>query len=83
MKFQTNYLVFLIPLLTVACSGSSSARYKDTSDLETPPVMVIKETPKKLVKQEEELEKKGLGQIVSIAGSVKEPVLKIKKNFDR
>jgi len=80
---KKNNLVFLIPLLISACSNSSSIRYRDTSSLETPPVMVIKETPKKLVKQEEELEKKGLGQVVSIAGSVKEPVLKIKKNFDR
>ncbi|MFK5950477.1 MAG: outer membrane protein assembly factor BamC [Methylococcales bacterium] len=83
MKFQKTYLVFLIPLLTVACSGGSNTRYKDTRYLETPPVMVIKETPKMPVKQEEELEKKGLGEVVSISSSVKYPILKIKKNFDR
>ncbi len=83
MKFKKINLVFLIAILVTACSDSSNIRYRDTSSLETPPVMVIKETPKTIVKQEEEIEKKGLGEVVSISSSVKYPILKIKKNFDR
>jgi len=72
---------FLIPLLLSACAEVKNTRYKDTHELEMPPVMKIDERPKRQKPQEEK--NAGLGDIVSLAGSDALPVIKLKKMFDR
>jgi len=83
MKSKENWLVLLMPLLITACSDSVNTRYKDTSHLEIPPVLVIAEQPKQATQAKEVDEKTGLGRVVSLSGPTAQPILKIKKIFDR
>ncbi len=83
MQSKNYWLLFLLSLLTSACSEVKSPKYKDTSALEAPPQMKIVETPKAQAEENEEEQKKGLGEIVSISGSAEQPIIKIKKMFDR
>lgn len=84
MNVKNKGALYLAPLLIMACSNSENTRYKDLSHLEKPPVIIIAETAKKpVLKDDEAVEKTGFGQVVSLAGSDKLPVLKIKKIFDR
>ena len=78
-----SFCVFLIPVLVTACSDIKVTKYQDTSDLETPPEMVIVEKPKVLIEDSEVIKNTGLGKNVSLAGLGKEPVIKIKKTFER
>jgi len=83
MKLEKNCLVLLIPLLITACSDSVNTRYTDTSHLEMPPVLIIAEQPAQ-VNQDKEVDKNtGLGQVVFLSGPAAQPILKIKKIFDR
>ncbi|NOR68082.1 MAG: outer membrane protein assembly factor BamC [Methylomarinum sp.] len=77
------FCVFLIPVLVTACSDIKATKYQDISDLEIPPEMVIVEKPKVLIEDSEVIKKTGLGKSVSLAGLGKEPVIKIKKTFER
>ena len=77
------FCVFLIPVLVTACSDIKATKYQDISDLEMPPEMVIVEKPKVLIEDSEVIKKTGLGKSVSLAGLGKEPVIKIKKTFER
>lgn len=74
---------FLIVLFVSACSDGKAIKYQDTSDLETPPEMVIVDKPKVLREDKEIIKKSGLGKSVSLVEVEKEPVIKIKKIFDR
>ncbi|MCK5121402.1 MAG: outer membrane protein assembly factor BamC [Methylococcales bacterium] len=77
------FCVFLILVLVTACSDIKVTKYQDISDLEMPPEMVIVEKPKVLIEDSEVIKKTGLGKSVSLAGLGKEPVIKIKKTFER
>lgn len=84
--FNKKYWVlFLIPLLLNACSKASNPKYKDTSKLEMPPAVINVEKAKVQMAKKEELkdDKKGLGKVVSLSGPSEQPVIKIKKMFDR
>lgn len=83
MYSKSYWLLFLVPLLTAACTDVKSTRYQDTSELETPPVMKIVEKPKAISKDLEKEENKGLGDIVKLAGPAELPVIHIKKMFNR
>ena len=83
MVSKNSWLLLFLALFVSACSEVKSTRYKDTSVLEVPPVMKIVEKPKELVKESEKAESSGLGDIVKLAGSVEQPVIQIKKMFDR
>jgi len=83
MKSKKNWLVFLVPLLITACSDNVNTRYRDTSHLETPPVLIIAEQPKQAKQAKDVDEKTGLGRVVSLSGPAAQPILKIKKIFDR
>jgi len=83
MKSKKNWLVLLVPLLNTACSDSVNTRYKDTSHLETPPVLIIAEQPKQAIQAKDVDKKTGLGRVVSLSGPAAQPILKIKKIFDR
>jgi len=79
---STSYLsLLLIALLATACSDVKNTRYTDTTELETPPVMKIVERPKSQLKEKEK--NTGLGDVVSLSHSAKQPVIKIKKIFER
>ena len=83
---KIKQLVFLsIALVQLAsCSNAKSPRYQDTSELEMPPQMKISEKPViAAIEKDEKIENKGLGDQVLLAGSPKNPVIKIKKLFDR
>ena len=83
MKLEKSCLVLLMPLLITACSDSVNTRYKDTSYLETPPVLIIADQPAQKNQTKDIDKNTGLGQVVSLSGSAEQPVLKIKKIFDR
>jgi len=84
MNVKIKWALFIHPLLLSACSSGESSRYKDLSQLEKPPVIIVAETSKKTPgKVDESVEKKGFGEFVSLAGPAELPVLKIKKTFDR
>lgn len=84
MRDSKAWLLYLIPLLITACSNTEKPRYQDTSHLEKPPIIIIAESPKKTeLKKEDLAEKTGLGGVASISNSKTQPVLKIKKIFDR
>lgn len=70
-------------LFLTACADIKTIEYKDTSNLEAPPEMEIAETPKAPVSEEKDKEDKGLGDVVSLAGTKDKPVIKIKKMFER
>jgi len=74
-------LLFLMLLLTSGCAEVKNTRYNDTGELEMPPVMEIIEKPKRQAQQEKK--NTGLADIVSLAGSEEQPVIKLKKMFDR
>lgn len=82
MVFQNKYIWLLLLGLVVSCGGNS-ARYQDRSELEKPPEMKIVEKPKDVVEEKQQAENMGLGHNVSIAGSGEQPVIKIKKLFER
>lgn len=84
--FNKKYWVlFLIPLLLNACSNTSNPKYKDNSKLEMPPVIVNEDKAKAQMMQKDEPkeDKKGLGKVVSLSGPSEQPIIKIKKMFDR
>mgnify|MGYP000745247841 FL=1 len=83
MVLKNSWLLFLIILFVGACSEAKNTRYKDTSVLESPPVMDIVEKPKAVVKETEKIENTGLGDVVKLVGSDEQPVIQIKKIFDR
>lgn len=84
MNVKNKGALFIVPLLLSACSSSESSRYKDLSHLEKPPVIIVAETTNKTPgKVDEIVERKGFGEIVSLAGSAGLSQLKIKKIFDR
>jgi len=83
MVLKNSWLLFLITLFVGACSEAKNTRYKDTSVLESPPVMDIVEKPKAVVKETEKIENTGLGDVVKLVGSDEQPVIQIKKIFDR
>ena len=70
-------------LLVTACAGGENTKYKDTRSLEMPPEMEIVVQPKALIKDAEEIKNTGLGSHVLLAGQAKQPIIKIKKTFDR
>jgi len=83
MVLKNSWLLFLIILFVGACSEAKNTRYKDTSVLESPPVMDIVEKPKAVIKETEKIENTGLGDVVKLVGSDEQPVIQIKKIFDR
>ena len=84
MCFKKYSLLILISLVLVSCAESRSSRYKDTSHLEMPPEMEVVETEDVVVDKYEKLTNTGLGdKYVSYTGPTEEPVMKIKKLFDR
>jgi len=70
-------------LWMTSCTDISNTKYKDTSDLETPPDMEIVEKPGANITEKDELEKNGLADIVSYVNTEEKPVIKIKKLFFR
>lgn len=76
------FLIIAAHILS-ACTEIKSTKYQDTSHLESPPEMEIIETAKAKVEYQEEKEVTGIGKHVVLAGTTKNPVLKIKKLFDR
>lgn len=84
MVFKKYFLSVLISLVLVSCANDDKARYKDTSHLEKPPEMEVVETAKVVVEEDKRIKNKGLGEEnVSYTGSAENPVMKIKKLFDR
>ncbi len=81
MLIKKFLLLLFSVLLLASCGEVKNSRYRDTSHLETPPRMEIVER-KKVDKAKDE-KVKGLGNVVSLAGTNEQPVLKIKKLFDR
>jgi len=77
-------IYFLLLLFLVSCSDTKNTRYQDTSTLEMPPEMEIVEKPAvaepKII---EDIVDKGLGDSVVLSGPTEEPLIKIKKMFDR
>ena len=79
-----RFLSFLlISLLIISCTDFDKTKYKDTSDLETPPDMEIVERPEVKVNEDNEIDDNSLANIVSYADTEEKPVIKIKKLFSR
>jgi len=76
-------VLLLFPLLIISCTDIKSTRYKDTSQLEQPPTLVIVQRPKIKEVKKEDIKKTGIGKNVSFVDSAENPVIKIKKLFDR
>jgi len=70
-------------LLIVSCSDINNAKYQDMSYLEQPPTLEIEEQPVVAEVDEDENIDRGLGEVVALAGPEDEPIIKIKKMFDR
>jgi len=83
MFFKNYFLLILISSVLVSCAEVEKSRYKDTSHLEMPPEMEIVETEPVVVGEYEKLTNTGLGDDVSYMGPDEDPVMKIKKLFDR
>lgn len=85
MSLKKYVLFCSVFLFLHACTDVKTIEYSDTSDLEMPPEMEIAETPKELITEKEdvEVEGKGLGDIVSLAGTKDKAVIKIIKTFER
>jgi uncharacterized lipoprotein len=83
MNLKNCWVLLLLSLNIVSCSDGKNPRYKDTSHLEMPPKMEIVETAKQIDEEKDGETDTGLGNIVSLAGSTENPIIKIKKNFDR
>jgi hypothetical protein len=84
MSIKKNGALILMALCIGACSESKNPKYKDTSLLEKPPVMPIVAKQKDRVEEseEEQDEKKGLGDNIILTEFEQKPIIKIKKNFD-
>ncbi len=81
---KKKWVLFFAPLLISACSNTENTRYKDLSHLEKPPEILAPEKVNSAVMQDKKsIAKKGLGQVVTLSGPADQPILKIKKIFDR
>jgi len=83
MFFKNYFLLILISSVLISCAEGEKSRFKDTSHLEMPPELDIVETEPVVVGEYEKLTNTGLGDDVSYTGPDENPVMKIKKLFDR